>query len=75
MRQGCIRHGGAQRRMTYGAYAKEGAHSAVPLTHASMSALGAYVPMCQTRARSRGRTVLPPYVIFHAPRALISLCL
>ena len=33
---------------------------------------GAYA---MEQARSRGGTLLPLYVIFHAPRALISLCL
>ena len=124
MHQGRIHHGGAQRRMTYDAYATEGSSfCVVPLTHASMSALGACVPMCQMhnrisslrgvcaichtslsalsscvpmhqtrassmayaprvygayameQARSRGGTLLPLYVIYHVPRALISLCL
>ena len=75
MRQGRIRHGGAQRRMTYDAYAMEGSSfCVVPLTHASMSALGACVPMHQTRslmhASNAQQNKFPPWRMRHTPHAV-----
>ena len=72
MRQGRIRHGGAQQRRTYGAYATEGSSfCVVPLTHASMSALGACVPMHQTRslmhASNAQQNKFPPWRMRHTP--------